>query len=121
MANRRAIATLASFLPRRSARWKYLLRHSGTLPTVTWAASTSRKRKMELPCLVMCPKRRRFPLDFSSGTQSEISGYLLPAVKALHLAENQDERQCGERTHSGMGHQALCLRTLLCLLLDRLT
>ena len=38
------------------------------LRTVTCAASTSRKRIIELPCLVMCPSRRRFPLDSSSGT-----------------------------------------------------
>src|SRR5271167_4808690 len=36
--------------------------------TVTCAASTSRKRKIELPCLVICPSRRRFPLDSSNGT-----------------------------------------------------
>jgi hypothetical protein len=62
-ANRRAIATLAIFRPRRIVRWKYLLRHSGTLRTATWAASTSRNRRIELPCLVMCPSRRRFPLE----------------------------------------------------------
>ena len=33
-----------------------------------WAASTSRKRNIELPCLVMCPSGRRFPLESSSGT-----------------------------------------------------
>src|SRR6202049_3057864 len=35
MANRRAMATLAIFRPRRIIRWKYLLRHSGRLRTVT--------------------------------------------------------------------------------------
>ena len=62
------MATLAVFLPRRITRWKYLLRHSGMLRTVTWAASTSKKRNIEFPCFVMCPSRRRLPLDFSSGT-----------------------------------------------------
>jgi hypothetical protein len=52
----------------RSARWKNLPRHSGSLRTVPWAASTSRKRNSELPCLVMCPRRRRSPLDSSDGT-----------------------------------------------------
>src|ERR1700686_5091785 len=56
------MATLAIFGPRRSVRWKYLLRHSGSLRTVTCAASTSRKRNIELPCLVMCPSRRRLRL-----------------------------------------------------------
>ena len=36
--------------------------------TVTWAASTSRKRSSELPCFVICPHRRRSPLDYSNGT-----------------------------------------------------
>jgi hypothetical protein len=45
-----------------------LLRLSGTLRTVTWAASTSKKRIIELPCLVICPNRRRFPLESSNGT-----------------------------------------------------
>jgi len=64
----RAMATSAIFRPRRIARWKYLLRHSGRLRAVTCAASTNRKRTMELPCLVICPSRRRFPLDSSKGT-----------------------------------------------------
>ena len=64
----RAIATLAIFRPRRIARWKDLLRHSGSLRTVTWAASTNRKRNRVLPCFVMWPSRRRCPLDSSNGT-----------------------------------------------------
>jgi hypothetical protein len=63
-ASLRAMATLAIFRPRRIIRCRYLLRHSGRLRTVTCAASTSKKRSMELPCLVMCPSRRRFPLEF---------------------------------------------------------
>ena len=46
-----------------------LLRQSGRLRTVTCAASTSKKRKIELPCLVMCPSRLRLPLESSSGTR----------------------------------------------------
>jgi hypothetical protein len=38
------------------------------LRTVTCAASTSKKRNRELPCLVMCPSRRRCPLESSNGT-----------------------------------------------------
>ena len=38
------------------------------LRTVTCAASTSKKRSSELPCLLMCPSRRRSPLDSSDGT-----------------------------------------------------
>ena len=30
----------------------------GMLRAVAWAASTSKKRNIELPCLVMCPSRR---------------------------------------------------------------
>jgi len=43
-------------------------RQSGSVRTVTWAASTSRKRSRELPCLLMWPSRRRSPLDSSDGT-----------------------------------------------------
>src|SRR5205809_7538479 len=67
-ASLRAMATLAIFRPRRSAKWKNLLRHSWSLRTVTWAASTSKKRNRELPRFVMCPSRRRSPLDSSMGT-----------------------------------------------------
>ena len=35
---------------------------------MTCAASTSKKRNIELPCFVMCPSRRRFPLESSNGT-----------------------------------------------------
>ena len=44
------------------------VRLRGTLRTVTCAASTSRKRSSTLPCLLMCPSRRRSPLDSSDGT-----------------------------------------------------
>ena len=43
------------FRPPPHRQMEYLLRHSGMLRTVIWAASTSRKRKIELPCLVICP------------------------------------------------------------------
>ena len=32
------------------------------------AASTNKKRNIELPCLVICPSRLRFPLESSNGT-----------------------------------------------------
>src|ERR1700676_4590308 len=35
------------------------------LRAVTWAASTSKKRIIELPCFVIWPSRRRFPLESS--------------------------------------------------------
>ena len=44
------MATLAVFRPRRIIRWTYLLRNSGSTRAVTCAASTSRKRTIELPC-----------------------------------------------------------------------
>src|SRR6202008_832734 len=59
---------LGDFRPRRIVRWTYLLRHSGRLRTVTCAVSTSRKRNREFPCFVICPSRRRFPLESSIGT-----------------------------------------------------
>jgi hypothetical protein len=62
-----AMATLAIFLPRLIVKWTYWLRHSGRLRVVTYAAST-RRRGGELPCFVICPCRRRFPLESSNGT-----------------------------------------------------
>lgn len=35
---------------------------------VTWAASTSKKRNIELPCFMIWPSRRRFPFESSKGT-----------------------------------------------------
>ena len=40
----------------------------GMAAPVTCAASTSRNRSSTLPCLLMCPSRRRSPLDSSVGT-----------------------------------------------------
>jgi len=70
---------------------------------VTCAASTSKKRTIELPCLVMCPRRRRFPLDFSNGTKP-IGRDLLATLNPFRFSDDQHEGQCGQCTHSGMGH-----------------
>ena len=83
----RAIATLAVFRPRRIIRWRYLLRHSGTLRTVTGTASTSKKRIIELPCLVMCPRCQRELRMFSfmyvvSMPCAGLSGWIGPFVRA---------------------------------------
>src|SRR6266516_6567655 len=53
--------------------------------------------------------------------QSQIARDLLATLKPIRSLDDQHERQCRQRTHSGMGHQALGLRTLLHVLLDRLT
>src|SRR5450631_4478625 len=53
--------------------------------------------------------------------QSQIARDLLATLKPIRSADDQHESQCGQRTHSGMGPQALGLRTLLHFLLDRLT
>src|SRR5213076_1435667 len=65
------MATLAIRLSRRMAKWRTRRRQSGSVRTVTWAASTSRKRSRELPCLLMWPSRRRSPLDSSHGRQQQ--------------------------------------------------
>jgi len=36
---------------------------------------------------------------------------MLPTLEALDVTDDQYESQCGERTHSGMRHQALCSDT----------
>jgi hypothetical protein len=52
--------------------------------------------------------------------QSQIACDLLPTLKPIRSPHDQPKSQCGQRTHSGMAHQALCRRTLLHFLLDRL-
>src|SRR5882762_1356143 len=63
----RPIATLAMLLCRRIARCMYRRRHSGLLRAAAWAASTSKKRNKELPCLLMCPSRCLPALESSLG------------------------------------------------------
>lgn len=39
---------------------------------------TSKKRNNELPCLVICPSRRRSPLESSKGTKPKYAAICLP-------------------------------------------
>ena len=52
---------------RRIARCMYRRRQSGWMRAAAWAASTSKKRNNELPCLLMCPKRCLPALESSLG------------------------------------------------------
>src|SRR6267378_5852931 len=45
----------------------YRRRHSGLLRAAAWAASTSKNRNKELPCLLMCPSRCLPALESSLG------------------------------------------------------
>ena len=56
-ASLRAMATLAMFRCRRSARCMYRRLQSASQRAAAWAASPSKKRNRELPCLLMCPSR----------------------------------------------------------------
>ena len=60
---------------------------------------------------------------FSAGIflrdQTEIAGDLFAAVEALRFSEDQHESQGRQRTHRGMGHQALRFGAFLGLLLNR--
>jgi hypothetical protein len=67
IASLRPIATLAILLCRRIARWIHRRLQSGWIRTAAWAASTSKKRNKELPCLLMCPSRCLPPLESSLG------------------------------------------------------
>jgi len=53
----RAMATLAMFRCRRIIRCTYRRLQSASQRAAAWAASTSKKRSKELPCLVMWPSR----------------------------------------------------------------
>src|SRR6516225_1404129 len=64
---RRPMATLAMFLCRRIARFMYRRLQCGLMRVAACAASTSKKRSKELPCLLMCPSRCLSPLESSIG------------------------------------------------------
>ena len=89
------------------ARWKNLLPHSGSLRTVTCAASTRKKRNKALSCLLICPQPSSFTTGFFRWNQTEIAGDLLAAPKQLNLSDDQHEGQRRQGTYSGMGHQSL--------------
>src|SRR5579863_4702813 len=63
----RPIATLAMLLCRRIAKCRYRRRQSALLRVAACAASTSKKRNNELPCLLMCPSLCLPPLESSLG------------------------------------------------------
>src|SRR5215470_7034015 len=65
--SRRPIATLAMLLCRRIARCMYRRRQCGLMRAAAWAASTSKKRNKEFPCLLMCPSRCLPALESSLG------------------------------------------------------
>src|SRR5437667_8885494 len=53
----RPIATLAMLLCRRIARCRYRRRQCGLKRAAACAASTSKQRNKELPCVLRCPSR----------------------------------------------------------------
>jgi hypothetical protein len=60
-------AALAMLLRRRIARCMHRRRQSGWIRAAAWAASTSKKRNKELPCLLMCPSGCLQALEISLG------------------------------------------------------
>jgi hypothetical protein len=56
-ASLRAMATLAMFRCRRSAKCAYRRLQPASHRAAAWAASPNKKRSRVLPCLVMCPSR----------------------------------------------------------------
>jgi hypothetical protein len=74
-----------------------LIRHSGMLRAVTWAASTSKKRNIELPCFVIWPSRRRFPLESSKGTNPKKAAICFPQYERADLITRFAARDAQER------------------------
>ena len=83
------------------------------------AASSSRKRRSELPCLLMCPSRCRPCTGVFAGDQSQVAADLLAATKTLRRPDDQNIGQCRQWTNTGMRHESLRLRILFHLLLNR--
>jgi hypothetical protein len=79
------MATLAIFRPRRIARWKNWLRHLGSLRTVTWAASTSKKRSKGITLFTDMSQPSSFPAGIFLRHQPEVTGNLLAAAKPVGL------------------------------------
>ena len=84
-----------------------------------WADSISKKRTRVLPCLLMSPRRWRPPVDLLARDQSQIAADLLATAEPIGNSQDQHKGQCGDRSHSGMGHEPLRIRPLFRLLLDR--
>ena len=49
-----------------------------TINRVRSTDSTSKKRNIELPCFVIWPSRRRFPLESSKGTNPKYAAICFP-------------------------------------------
>src|SRR5450755_365901 len=86
------MATLAIFRPPRTVKWRYRLRHFGIVRLVTCASSTNKKRSGEFPYLVMCPSRRRSPLESELSPNHEKAHY--------HLGVMLDQK--GDATENGV-------------------
>jgi|SRR5215472_8657559 len=94
-ASRRAMATFAIFRPRRITRRKNWLRHLGLLRSVTWAASTSKKRSKPVTLFTDVPQLSSFAAGIFCRHQTEIAGNLLTAVKSVGFPDDQHESECG--------------------------
>jgi hypothetical protein len=72
---------------------------------VTWAATTSKKRNIEFPCLVMWPSRRRFPAGLFQRDASSIAlpqdTCLLPVMNQLQALALNEGVRCKKRAVAG--------------------
>jgi len=74
------------------ARWMYLRLQSGWLRAAAWAASTSKKRNKELPCLLICPSRCLPPLQVFKSRRLRIRG-LTRALQLLRVPQSGNVRR----------------------------
>ena len=100
----RPMATLAMLWCRRIAKWRYRRRQSGWLRTAACAASTSKKRNKELPCLVMCPSRCLPPLEILAGNHPHVVADLLASMKSTWSSNDQHVSESRKGAHAWMGH-----------------
>ena len=90
----------------------------GWTRAAAWAASTSKKRNKELPCLLMCPSRCLPSTGVLTRNHPHVGADLLAARKPSRSSDDQHVGECRERTHAGMGHQSQHLGSFLGFLLD---
>src|SRR5580700_4585168 len=76
----------------------YRRRHSGWIGAAAWAASTSKNRNKELPCLLMCPAGT----GVLTRNLSYIRPDLLAALKPSRSSDDQHIGECPKRSHAGM-------------------
>src|SRR6267143_4666831 len=86
---------------------------SGLLRAAAWAASTSKNRNKELPCLLMCPSRCLPALESSLGIIPTYVPICLPQWNRSGVPDDQHVDRKSTRlnsSHSSISYAVFCLK-----------